>query len=242
MAREINRLNARRVASLKTPGRHADGGNLYLSISPTGAKSWVFLFRWRGTQREIGIGPVRDVMLAQAREIATSHRAQLAQGIEPLGKRRKAAGATFGECSAALISAMRPSWRSARHAHQWEVTLTTHAAPLAKLPISSIGTSDVLGVLQPLWVDRHETASRLRGRIERVLDWASAKGLRTGENPARWRGHLDHLLPRAPRLEKNHHAAMPYAAVPSFLVRLREQGEVGGQGAGVRDPDGRALD
>jgi hypothetical protein len=153
MARAINRLNARKVASLKTPGRHADGGNLYLSISPNGGRSWTFLYRWRGTQKEIGLGSARDVTLARAREIAAAHRVTLAEGIAPLGKRRLSVDVTFGDCATALIKAMRPSWRSAKHADQWDLTLGRHAAPLSGIPINKIETDDVLRVLKPLWHD-----------------------------------------------------------------------------------------
>jgi integrase len=224
VARKINRLNARSVATIRKPGRHADGGNLYLSVSPTGAKSWVFLFRWHGKPTELGFGSARSVLLAQARDLAAEARTKLAAGIKPTGPRSSSGARTFGEVADGVLEAMRPSWRSRRHAQQWETTLRDLAASLRNLPVAQIATEDVLTVLKPLWKTTPVTASRLRGRIERVLDAAKAQGLRSGENPARWRGHLDQLLPGRQRLARGHYAAMPYADVPGFLVRLRAEG------------------
>jgi integrase len=220
MARKINRLNARAAATITKHGRHADGGGLYLSISPNGGRRWVFLFRWRGKPTEIGFGSARDVTLARARELATQARANLAEGINPKDARTPTKGAMFGECADRVIEAMRPSWRNGKHAAQWEMTLNVYAAPLRRLPVDKIGTDDVLSVLKPLWNHKPETASRLRGRIERVLDAAKAQGLRSGENPARWRGHLDQLLPKRQRLTRGHHAAMNYADLPAFMTAL----------------------
>jgi integrase len=221
MAREINRLNARSVATIKKFGRHADGGGLYLSISPNGGRRWVFLFRWHGKPTEIGFGSARDVTLARARELASQSRAKLAEGINPKDARRPLAGATFGECADRVIEAMRPSWRNGKHAAQWEMTLRDYAAPLRRMPVDKITTDDILSVLKPVWNEKPETASRLRGRVERVLDAAKAQGLRFGENPARWRGHLDQLLPKRQHLTRGHHAAMPYADVPAFMSDLK---------------------
>lgn len=221
MARKINRLNARAVATIATNGRHADGGGLYLSISPNGGRRWVFLFRWHGKPTEIGFGSARDVTLARARELAVQARANLADGINPKDARRPTVGATFGESADRLIEAMRPSWRNGKHAAQWEMTLRDYAAPLRRLPVDEISTNDVLSVLKPLWNEKPETASRLRGRIERVLDAAKAHGLRSGENPALWRGHLDQLLPKRQRLTRGHHAAMNYPDLPAFLGDLQ---------------------
>jgi integrase len=221
MARKVNRLNARAVATIAKHGRHADGGGLYLSISANGGRRWVFLFRWRGKPTEIGFGSARDVTLARARELASQARARLAEGINPKDARRPSESATFGECADRLIEAMRPAWRSGKHAAQWEMTLRDYAAPLRRLPVDKITTDDVLSALKPLWNDKPETASRLRGRIERVLDAAKAQGLRSGENPARWRSHLDQLLPKRQRLTRGHHAAMSYADLPDFMSDLQ---------------------
>jgi integrase len=223
MARKINRLNARAVVAISTRGRHADGGGLYLSISPNGGRRWVFLYRWHGKPTEIGFGSARDVTLARARELASQARANLAEGINPKDTRKPSGGATFGECAERVIEAMRPSWRNDKHAAQWKMTLREYAAPLRRLPVERITTDDVLSVLKPLWSIKPETASRLRGRIERVLDAAKAQGLRSGENPARWRGHLNQLLPKRQRLARRHHAAMRYADVPSFMADLQSR-------------------
>jgi integrase len=221
MAREINRLNARAVATITEQGRHADGGGLYLSISPNGGRRWVFLYRWHGKPTEIGFGSARDVALARARELARQARGSLAEGISPKDVRQPPESATFGECADRVIDAMRPSWRNVKHAAQWKMTLQVYAAPLRKLPVEEITTDEVLSVLKPLWQSKPETASRVRGRIERVLDAAKAQGLRSGENPARWRGHLDQLLPKRQRLTRGHHAAMPYTEVRAFMSDLQ---------------------
>ena len=147
MARQINRLNARAVATLSENGRHADGGGLYLSISPNGGRRWVFLYRWHGKPTEIGLGSARDVALARARELAKDARGRLAEGINPKEARKPLDGATFGECADRLITAMRPSWRNGKHAAQWEMTLREYAAPLRRLPAHTIITDDVLSVL-----------------------------------------------------------------------------------------------
>jgi integrase len=223
MTRKINRLNARSVATIAMHGRHADGGGLYLSISPNGGRRWTFLYRWNRKVTEIGFGSARagHVTLARARELAGEARAQLAKGVNPKNARKPTEGATFGDCADRLIEAMRPSWRSEKHAAQWKMTLRDYAAPIRKLPVDKITTDDVLSVLNPLWNEKPETASRVRGRIEHVLDAAKARGLRSGENPARWRGHLDQLLAKRQRLTRGHHAAMPFADFPVFMTDLR---------------------
>ena len=223
MARQINRLNARIVQTVTKCGRHPDGGGLYLSISPNGGKRWVFLYRWRGKLTEIGFGSARDVTLARARELAGQARAKLAEGANPKEVRTPMERATFGECADRLIEDMRPSWRNDKHAAQWEMTLRDYAATLRPLPVDEITTEDVLSVLKPMWNEKPETASRVRGRIERVLSAAKARGLRRGENPAMWRGHLDQLLPKRQRLTRGHHAAMRYADLPEFMANLRER-------------------
>jgi hypothetical protein len=223
VARQINRLNARTAATISKNGRHADGGGLYLSISPNGGRRWVFLYRWHGKPTEIGFGSSRNVTLVRARELAGQARAKLAEKTNPKDFRKPANGATFGQCADRVIEAMRPSWRNRKHAAQWEMTLRDYAAPLRRLPADKITTDDVLSVLKPLWNEKPETASRLRGRIERVLDAAKAQGLRSGENPARWRGHLDQLLPKRQRLTRGHYAAMSYADVPTFIASLQSR-------------------
>src|SRR6202161_2981926 len=154
MARKINRLNARAVTTISKRGRHADGGGLYLTISPNGGRRWVFLYRWRGKPTEIGLGSARDVTLARARELASQNRALLAEGINPKDARKPLEGATFGECADRVIEAMRPSWRNGKHAGQWEMTLRDYAAPIRRLPADKITTDDVLSILKPLWNEK----------------------------------------------------------------------------------------
>ncbi|MCX7309908.1 MAG: integrase arm-type DNA-binding domain-containing protein, partial [Afipia sp.] len=221
VARKINRLNARTLDKVTELGRHADGNGLYLSISSNGGRRWVFLFRWHRKPTEIGLGSGREVPLSRARELASEARAKLAQGINPKASRKPLEGATFGECADRLIRAMRPGWRNEKHAAQWEMTLQVYAGPLRRFPVDKITTDEVLSVLKPLWNEKAETASRLRSRIERVLDAAKAEGLRTGENPARWRGHLAQLLPKRQQLTRGHHAAMNYAVLPDFVNGLQ---------------------
>ncbi|KLK90139.1 integrase [Microvirga vignae] len=223
MARQLHTLSARTVATLTKPGRHSDGGGLYLNIAPSGARSWVFMWKVGGKRREMGLGSLRDVPLAKARQKAAEARQQVADGLDPLASRDKPVVMTFGEAADALIESMSFSWRNEKHRAQWKMTLAVYSEPLRSKPITEIGTEDVLKVLQPLWTAKPETASRLRGRIERVFDFARARGLRTGENPARWRGHLDAILPKRAKLTRGHHKAMPFDEVPVFIKALRER-------------------
>jgi integrase len=232
MKRTINRLSARQAETLKTPGRHADGGNLYLKITPDGSRRWVFMYLRDGKQREMGLGSARrgGVSLSDARGRAAEARAALRAGADPMVVRKEAElraaianAPSFGKFADDYIAVMRPSWRNAKHAAQWTYTLKTLAAPLRSKRIDQIQTTDLLEVLQPLWQSVPETASRLRGRIENVLDAAKAKGLRQGENPARWRGHLSLLLPKRQKFARKHHAALPYEQLPGFMARLGEE-------------------
>jgi integrase len=226
MARALKKLNTRQVATLNREGRHSDGGGLYLVVGPGASRRWAFLFRWRGKLKEMGLGSLASVSLADAREKAGEARRVVADGRNPIEDRRaqeaaQDAGTTFGAFADDLMKGLAHGFRNEKHRAQWAMTLTTYAAPLRSMKLDDIATADVLAVLQPLWQTKAETASRLRGRIERVLDAAKAKGLRSGENPARWRGHLDALLPPRHRLTRGHHAAMPYDDVPAFIGRLR---------------------
>ncbi|QRM27376.1 site-specific integrase [Microvirga sp. VF16] len=223
MSKQLHKLSAREVATLTKPGRHSDGGGLYLSISPSRARSWVFMWKVKGKRREMGLGSLRDVPLAKARQRAAVAREMLVEGIDPLVARDKPKVMTFGEAADALIESMSSSWRNAKHRAQWKMTLTFYCEPLRSKPVAEVGTEDVLKVLKPLWAAKPETGSRLRGRIERVLDFARARGQRVGENPARWRGHLDALLPKRAKLTRGHHAAMPFDEVPAFMASLRER-------------------
>ncbi|KAA2241164.1 tyrosine-type recombinase/integrase [Salinarimonas soli] len=228
MARLTKRLSARDVATKTEPGRHADGDGLYLVVDAGGARRWVFLYRQNGRLKEMGLGSTNAVSLAEARAKAAECRKQRASGLDPIAARRaqkaaKDAQLTFGAFADALVDELAPGFRNAKHLAQWRMTLKEYAAPLRAKTVDGISTDDVLAVLAPLWTKRPETASRLRGRIERVLDAARARGLRSGENPARWRGHLDQLLPRRKKLTRGHHAAMPFREVPAFVRGLRER-------------------
>src|SRR5215212_9263954 len=235
MKRTLNRLSARQAATLKAPGRHADGGNLFLSISGSGARRWVFLYALNGKQREMGLGGAgtAGIPISEARVRASEARIWLAAGLDPITAKQEAArkaalaqSPNFGKMADDFIAAMKTSWRNAKHISQWEYTLKTLAAPLRGKRVNQIGTSDVLEVLQPLWLSVPETANRLRGRIENVLDAAKAKGYRQGENPARWRGHLKLLLPAREKLTRGHHQALSYEQIPEFMAKLRALGSV----------------
>jgi integrase len=218
-----SKLTARKVKSAKS-GKYSDGGNLYLVVSETGARKWVLRFTWRGKAKEMGLGSAGNVPLADAREKAASARRRIAQGLNPIDERKRDGGIpTFGEMADDVRETLSAGFRNEKHKAQWKSTLETYAAPLRAKPMDTIATDDVLAVLKPIWTTKAETASRVRGRIEKVLDAAKAKGFRDGENPARWRGHLDHLLPRPSKLARGHHAAMPYEDVSAFMAKLRKR-------------------
>jgi len=222
MARPLHKLTDATVKSdhLKS-GRHGDGGGLYLSVSPSGSRSWVFMWNRDGRRREMGLGPYPAVSLASARKRAGEYRVAVAEGRDPIAEKSKEAEPTFAECVRLFLDSMNGQWRNEKHRKQWNMTLTEYCRPIASKRISEIDTRDVLSVLNPIWQTKSETASRLRGRLERVLDYARVKGWRTGENPALWRGHLKNVLPARRKLTRGHHAAMPYRDVPAFVKRLR---------------------
>lgn len=228
MARSVKRLTARSVATIREPGRHADGDGLYLVVDKSGAKRWVFLFKQAGKLREMGLGGLAKVSLADARGLAVDVRKIVAAGGDPIAERQRAKAAAvsspdrFGPFAMALIDEISVGFRNAKHRAQWRSTVENYAQSLFPLRLDEIETDHVLRVLRPIWTTKAETASRVRGRIERILDAARARGLRSGENPARWRGHLDALLPKPTKLVRGHHAAMPYDQVPAFMARLRE--------------------
>jgi integrase len=247
MARALNQLSARTVAVITKPGRHADGGGLYLNVAPAGTKSWLFMFKAQGKRTELGLGSLISVPLAEARRKAQIAREAIGRGDDPRAALKpKTAGPSFGQCADDLIASMEGAWRNPKHRQQWRTTLSgeyeakrirgdrksheTHQTALRRLratPVDQVGTDHVLAVLSPIWSELPETASRIRGRIEAVLSAAKAKGYRTGENPAQWRGHLDRLLPRPEKLSaRGHMAALPYAELPDFMSRLRERESV----------------
>jgi integrase len=234
MARRLNRLTAVEVRSIGQKGMFHDGGGLYLQVSAAGAKSWIFRFMLDGRAREMGLGPVHAIPLAEARKRAAKCRRMRIDGIDPIEarsehrgwKRLEAAKAmTFDACAAAYIAAHEASWRNAKHREQWRNTLTSYAGPVfGSLPVQSIDVGLVMNALEPIWHTKSETASRLRGRIEAVLDWATVRSYRKGENPARWRGHLDKLLPARSKVHKvKHHPALPYIEISDFMTALRAQ-------------------
>jgi len=234
MARAVHRLSAKAAEKTKEPGYYCDGGGLYLQVSRTATKSWIFRFARGGKSREMGLGSARDVTLAQARAKAADARRHLTEGLDPIAVRdgeraqsrlQKAGTISFSECARKYIEAHRAGWRNAKHVGQWENTIDTYAGPvIGRLAVKDIDTALVLRVLEPIWTNKAETASRLRGRLERVLDWARVMGYRASENPARWRGHLDKLLPAAMnRKVRRHLQAMPYDEVPAFMQELAAQ-------------------
>lgn len=220
--RVLNRLGAKQVEKLNAPGRHSDGGGLYLAIDNASRRRWVFMYVRDGRRVELGLGGVRDMTLASARVEATFLRAVLAKGGDPKAVRlRDDKVPTFGEAADDYIEAMKPGWKNEKHQAQWEMTLKKYAEPIRRQRVDEITTQDVLEILKPLWNRVPVSAMRLRGRIENILDAARAKGHRAGENPARWRGHLDQVLPKRQKLTRGHHTALPYDTVPRFMEDLR---------------------
>lgn len=237
MALGIHRLSAAKVAKTKRRGLHADGGGLYLQIAANGSASWIFRYARHDRTRHVGLGPTHAVDLADARERARELRRLLQDNVDPLAdKNAKQAAArleaakamTFDECADAYIASHEAGWKNDKHAAQWRSTIKTYVTPVfGALPIQSIDTALVLKALNPVWPKKPETASRLRGRIEAVLSWATVQKYRSGENPARWKGHLDQLLPaRASVRAVQHHAALPYAEIGKFMADLRARDAV----------------
>jgi integrase len=225
--RKQNLLTVRNVESAKQPGRYSDGNGLYLVVRRGGSKQWIFLYRREGKLREMGLGsPLKAVTLAMARDLRDEARQIMARGDDPLAVRRHAeqsAGSipTFGSYALALIERIEGGFSNPKHRQQWKNTLETYCAPIWKLPIDHVDTAGVLACLTPIWQTKPETASRLRGRVERVLNATKAEKLRSGENPAAWRGHLDATLPKPAKLTRGHHKALPYTDMPAFMAELR---------------------
>jgi integrase len=232
--RQLKRLAARFVATATVPGYYPDGGNLYLQVSDTGSRSWIFRYELAGRAREMGLGSAGDFSLANARERAQAQRKLLADGIDPIEHRdeqrvRKVAESntapTFAECAERYISAHRAAWRNPKHAGQWEATIATYAEPvIGKLPVQQVDTEHALEILEPIWTTKHETARRLRARCEHILDWARVHKYRHGDNPFRLRGHLDKLLARISKKRRvKHHPALPYAEIGAFIEKLQAE-------------------
>ena len=238
MAQLVGRLNALQVQRLSKPGFYPDGAGLYLQVTGDGAKqvnkSWIFCFRLKGKRREMGLGSIKLFGLAQAREKAAECRRLVYDGRDPIEecKAKKARialeaakGMTFAQCAEKYVNAHKAGWRNDKHIAQWTSTIRTYAEPVfGTLSVQMIDTPLVLKVLEPIWATKSETAGRLRGRIEAILDWATVRGYRSGENPARWRGHLDKLLPARSRVRRvKHHAALAYSELPDFMAALQKQ-------------------
>jgi integrase-like protein/Arm domain-containing DNA-binding protein len=229
MARGTNRLAAVVLPKLP-PGMHADGGGLYLQVTASGAKTWIYRFMLHGRAREMGLGPLHTILLAEAREKARECRKLRLEGVDPIearkakrtGERLAAATAmTFQDCAERYIEAQKAGWKNPKHAAQWPSTLQTYVySVFGALPVQAIDVGLVMKVLEPIWTAKPETASRVRGRIESVLDWATARGYRQGENPARWKGHLENLLP-ARRSSTIPHCLIPRSPISSPACERR---------------------
>ena len=229
MPKTVERLTPLKVKSLHEKGDYADGGGLYLTVSDSGAKSWIFRYSNQGRRREMGLGSVTKVGLADARKLAERASSALALGIDPLDQRRelrlKGSNApTFSACAEQYIASHKPAWKNLKHGQQWENTLKTYAYPvIGDLTTDRITTDHILEILEPIWLDKAETATRVRGRVESILDWARTKGLREGENPARLKGHIDHLLPPSRKSKRvKHHAFLPWEDAPAFYNELAD--------------------
>jgi integrase len=232
--RQSNRLSAQAVRHATVPGLYPDGWGLYLLVGPSGTKSWVYRYRQGGRLRGMGLGPLRLVSLVEAREAAQVWRKLRHQGGDPIAARRSekaerqleaARAISFRQCAERYIAAHRAGWKNAKHAAQWPSTLATYAYPIfGELAVQAIDIALVMQALEPIWQKKPETASRVRQRIEAVLDWARVRGFRQGENPARWRGHLENLLPAPGKIRQvAHHAALPYSQIGAFMSALRDQ-------------------
>jgi integrase len=222
MAKLTNRLKWSDVPNL-APGWHADGEGLYVRVEYSGSRRWVLVYFRQGRRRELGLGSADSVKLSEARAAAKQARITIHQGGDPIAERKAAMAPVvshaFADVAKDLLDSLEGGWKSPKQRPIWEATLQQHAARIWKADVADVDTEMVIGALRPIWTKNHETATRVRARIERVLDAAKAKGLRSGENPARWRGHLDNLLARTKPI-KGHHAAMPYRDVPAFLEQL----------------------
>jgi integrase len=238
MARPLYRLSTLKVEKAKQPGMYADGGGLYLRVADGGSKQWIFRYVTNGRLRDMGIGPCHTLTLAEARERATEARKLRLDGIDPIERKhaQRAAGVaaaakamTFRQCAEGFIKDNERGWTNARHRDQWSTSLERYAFPvLGNLPVASIDTPLVLKVVKPLWERVPETASRVRGRIEQVLGWATVHHYRAGDNPARWNGLLEHALPsRKDVAPVQHHPALPYIDAPAFMAKLRKDDSIG---------------
>ena len=234
VVRKVGRLSALAVSRLREPGMYADGGGLYLQVTNADSRSWIYRFMLNGRARSMGLGPLHTITLAEARSRAMECRKLCLDGFDPIEHREHgraqtrldaARAITFDACADAYIDAHKAGWGNDRHVEQWRTTLTAYVSPVfGSVPVQAVDVSLVMQAIEPIWSTKTETASRVRGRIEAILDWAATRGHRQGENPARWRGHLQNLLPRRSRVRRvAHHAALPYRDVPAFVASLDGQ-------------------
>ena len=232
MARELHRLSAVGIARIVDPGYYADGGGLYLQISASGSRSWIYRFSIAGRAREMGLGPLSLLPLAAARKEAAECRALVKQRIDPIEARKRrelerVASASdrvsFKSAADAYVTSREASWKSSKHVKQWRATLETYAYPIiGHRDVRDIDTELIVRVLQPIWAKKGETARRLRGRIKAILDAETVLGHRTGDNPARYVDHLDRVLPRSKkRRDVQHHPALPWEEMPTFFAELK---------------------
>lgn len=226
----LHQLKSSDLRSITTPGLHADGGGLYLKVTPKGTRSWVLRYQIHGRRRSMGLGSIRDIGLAVARERARGFRELIAQGIDPLDRRQEAKPAprrvpTFREMAANHIRDREAGWSNAKHSAQWTSTLQSYAFPvIGDLPVDQVDTQHILDILRPIWTTKAETAKRVRGRIEAILDAAKVLGHREGQNPAAWRGHLALLLPAKSKVAPvKHFEALPFQQAPKFMLELRQR-------------------
>ncbi len=231
MARQIGKLTPFAVKGKKEKGLYSDGGNLYLQVNSSGAKSWLFRFELNGKVRDMGLGSCNAITLAYARELATAARKHVSLNVDPIAARKEeqakasleaAKTQTFKQCAETYIETHKSGWRNPKHISQWTNTLTTYVYPVfGDISVQDVDTDLVIKSLMPIWNTKTETATRIRGRIENILDWAKAMKLRTGENPALWRGHLQKLLPKPSKVQKvEHHPSLPYIYVAEFMAGL----------------------
>jgi integrase len=238
MAKTVDILTPLEIKKKTKPGYYRDGPNLYLQITKEGVKSWLLRYMINGKAANMGLGATHTISVAEAREKALQARKLLLEGIDPCQQKKDQKAAkriaeakvmTFDQCATAYISAHRAEWRNPKHALQWESTISTYASPLfGKLPVAEIDTGLIVKCLAPIWESKHETATRLRGRIESILGWAKTSEYRTGNNPAAWKDHLENLLAKINKSSKVvHHPALPYSDVAEFMVTLRQQEGLG---------------
>ncbi len=223
------KLTARKVDHLNDPGMYSDGNGLYLRVTKTGTKGWIHRYQMKGNRKDMGLGTLETISLKKAREKAADNRKLITKGIDPIAAREaeeeekhKLSMPTFDDCAAQVISDRATGWKNPKSAQQWTNTLNQYASPtIGTMPVDNVDTELVMRVLEPIWGVKTETASRVRNRIEIILNWARVKGYRAGENPAQWRGHLEYLLPQRNKVQKpQHHSALPYREINTFMVKL----------------------